>query len=292
VSRQVASRFSGGLRLRLELSRLIERAASYPEPPSASRPAGAGAGAVSAIEFRRVQTDVNRSPALVDFDLRIPARGIVAVIGAVGITKGAFVDHVLGRTEPDAGEIEVLGARSGALTSDERYRRALQVGIVLRDGGLFSSLSVRDNVAFLPRNEVHAEFEQLPVLVDEVIEELGLGRHADALPGDLALGQRKRAGLARALITNPSIILFDEPEAGLDRARTALFGELIEHVHSRRGGTYVVLTHDVTLARRIADRIVLIGRGRLLANGSPDQLAHSGNPFVRALIEGPAGAAA
>lgn len=166
---------------------------------------------------------------------RIPAGSLAAVIGATGVTKRALVEHLRGR--------------------------APNVGIVLRDGGLFSSLSVRDNVAFLLRHETSMQAEQVDAIVAAQLDAVGLTRVASALPDELALGQRKRAGFARALAMDPELIVFDEPEAGLDRLRAALLAELIGHVHADRGGTYVVLTRDDLLARRVADCIVLIPSG-------------------------------
>jgi phospholipid/cholesterol/gamma-HCH transport system ATP-binding protein len=246
------------------------------------------AAALAAVELRDVTTEIGGSRALDHLDLRIPAGSVTAVIGAIGISKSALVEHLLGRLLPDEGEVVVLGesTRAGSVVGTSELARA--VGIVLRDGGLFSSLSVHENVAFLLRNETNMDAARVDAVVAARLEAVGLTRVASALPNDIALGQRKRAGFARALATDPEIILFDEPEAGLDGARIALLAELIGHVHAHRGGTYILLTQDVTAARRVADHIVLMRRGRVLAAGAPRDVISSDN--VRALSDRSGGA--
>lgn len=243
------------------------------------------AGGRAAIELRGVSTETDGGRALDHVDLEIPRGGITAVIGAWGAGRRALIAHLLGRRAPDEGELVVLGESIGPGAVAERSEYALRVGVVLRDGGLFSSMSVRDNVAFLLRNETQMDAAQIAGIVRTQLDALGLTRVASALPGDIAPGQRKRAGFARALATEPEVVVFDRPEARLDAASTALFGELIEHLHVRFGGTYVLVTQDVSLARRIADQLVLMRGGRVLAAGAPGDLMTSADRPVRELLD-------
>ena len=116
--------------------------------------------------------------------------------------------------------------------------------------------------------------------------EVGLGGALDKMPNELSGGMRKRAGFARALVLDPEIVLFDEPDSGLDPVRTALLCELIKEIHAENGGTYVVITHDIMSARRVAEYIAILWKGRIVESGPADQLFNSGNQFVRQFLSG------
>jgi phospholipid/cholesterol/gamma-HCH transport system ATP-binding protein len=192
---------------------------------------------------------------------------------------------IFGRILPEEGRVMSLGQDIAAIASeDELAAHGRRLGVVLRDGGLFSSWSVYDNIAVLLRNEHRLEEAQIRALVAEVLEEVGLSGQAALLPESLAIGHRKRGGIARAIVAEPELVIIDELEAGLDADKAALLAELIVHLHERRGGTILALTQDIRAAVLTADEIILLNRGRFVAAGTPAALQGCSNPHIRELL--------
>lgn len=279
-----ASQFSGGRRLDHRVSQLLEQAADYerahgPSTVPAPHPSE------PAVGYRAVTAKVEGVVVLDRLSLLVRANSRTAVIGLSGPGKGAFVDQIFGRTLPEEGDVITLGENTREIeTEDELAAHGRRIGVVLRDGGLFSSWSIFDNVAVLLRNEYGVEEGQIAALVGEVLDEVGLAGKAALLPESLAAGHCKRGGIARALVAEPELVVIDELEAGLDRERAALMAELVVHLHERRGGTFLMLTQDLEAAVLTADEIILMNRGRLVATGTPAALQNSANPHIRTLL--------
>jgi len=159
-------------------------------------------------------------------------------------------------------------------------------GVLFQDGALFGSMNLYDNVAFPLRQHTDKGEEEIAEIVNRRLREVGLGDSGEKMPNELSGGMRKRAGFARALVLDPRIVLFDEPDSGLDPVRTALLCELIKEVHQENGGTYVVITHDIMSARRVAEFIAVLWRGRIVESGPASELFNSGNAFVRQFLTG------
>ena len=140
-------------------------------------------------------------------------------------------------------------------------------GVLFQDGALFGSLNLYDNVAFPLRQHTEKGEEEIAEIVNRRLREVGLGGDGEKMPNELSGGMRKRAGFARALVLEPDIVLFDEPDSGLDPVRTALLCELIKEVHAENGGCYVVITHDIMSARRVAEHISVLWKGRIVESG-------------------------
>jgi phospholipid/cholesterol/gamma-HCH transport system ATP-binding protein len=279
------SPFAGGRRLDHRVSHLLEQAADHERSGGSTSDPETVPPDAAAVEFRDVRTEVDGVVVLDRLNLRLRAGKRTAIVGLTGPGKGAFVDQILGRLRPSAGEVIVFGESTAAIQSeDDQAALARRCGLVLRDGGLFSSWSIFDNIAVLLRNEHGIEERHIARLVDEILAEVGLGGQAGLHPESLAIGHRKRGGIARALVSEPELVIIDELEAGVDQQRAQLLAELIVHLHARRGGTYLSLTQDLDAARMTAEEIVLMSRGRLVAAGPPAALARSANPHVRALL--------
>ena len=159
-------------------------------------------------------------------------------------------------------------------------------GVLFQDGALFGSMNLYDNVAFPLRQHTDKGEDEIAEIVSRRLQEVGLGDAGDKMPNELSGGMRKRAGFARALVLDPEIVLFDEPDSGLDPVRTALLCELIKEVHQENGGSYVVITHDIMSARRVAEFIAVLWRGRIVESGPAAELFNSANPFVRQFLPG------
>jgi phospholipid/cholesterol/gamma-HCH transport system ATP-binding protein len=161
-----------------------------------------------------------------------------------------------------------------------------EIGVMFQDGALFSAMSVYDNVAFPLRQHTDLNEAEVREVVLEQLASVGLAEAAERLPSQLSGGMKKRAGLARALAMNPAIVLCDEPDSGLDPVRTALLADLLVEQHGRVGGTMLVITHNVALARQISDHISILWQGRVLEAGVTEDILNSGNEFVQQFLTG------
>jgi phospholipid/cholesterol/gamma-HCH transport system ATP-binding protein len=162
------------------------------------------------------------------------------------------------------------------------------IGVMFQDGALFSTMNVYDNVAFPLREHTDFGEDEVHELVIDQLQSVGLAEAGDRMPNQLSGGMRKRAGLARALVMNPSIVLCDEPDSGLDPVRTALLGDLLVERHAVHGGTMVVVTHNILLARAVADHISVIWRGKVLEDGITAQILASDSEFIQQFLAGAA----
>jgi len=240
-----------------------------------------------AIEFREVHKSFGDNRVLDGTTLKIPTGKISMLMGPSGTGKSVCIAHAIGLTRPDSGDVLVEGVSVPELGDDELLQlRKEKFGVLFQDGALFSSMSVLDNVVFPLRQNTDKSEQEILEIGRRRLAEVGLGQAGDLRPAELSGGMRKRAGFARALAMDPSIVFFDEPDSGLDPVRTALLCQLIQEVHDDQGGTYVVVTHDMLSARRIAEHIALLWKGKIVAAGPADDLFSSDDPFVRQFLGG------
>jgi phospholipid/cholesterol/gamma-HCH transport system ATP-binding protein len=170
----------------------------------------------------------------------------------------------------------------------ELFEMRKKFGVLFQDGALFGSMNLLDNVAFPLRQHTDKGEDEILDIVGRRLAEVGLSTAGDKFPNELSGGMRKRAGFARALVLDPDIVLFDEPDSGLDPVRTALLCELIQEIHEENGGAYTVITHDIMSARRVAEYIAVLWRGRIVEAGPAEELFNSDNAFVRQFLSGAA----
>ena len=221
-------------------------------------------------------------------NVAFPDETITVVLGPSGTGKSVLIKHIIGLMFPDSGDVVVQGQSVPSLTMPKLLALRRKVGVLFQDGALFGSMSVFDNVAFPLRQHTDSSEAQIAKLVSERLADVGLADAMDDLPSQLSGGMRKRAGFARALVMAPDIVIFDEPDSGLDPVRTALLCELIQEMHSIHGGTYIVVTHDIASARQIGEYIALLWRGRIVEAGDAERMFSSENPFVRQFLSGSA----
>src|SRR5436309_3425522 len=157
-------------------------------------------------------------------------------------------------------------------------------GLLFQDGALFGSMNVFDNTAFPLRQHTDKSEEEIGEIVNRRLREVGLAEATQKMPNELSGGMRKRAGFARALVLDPAVVMFDEPDSGLDPVRTALLCELIREIHEENGGCYLVISHDLGTARRIADFLAVLWKGRIVESGPSDELFNSRNEFVNQFL--------
>jgi phospholipid/cholesterol/gamma-HCH transport system ATP-binding protein len=183
------------------------------------------------------------------------------------------------------------------MADDDLFEMRKKFGLLFQDGALFGSMNLYDNVAFPLRQHTEKGEDEIEDIVMRRLDEVGLGHSRDKMPNELSGGMRKRAGFARALVLEPDIVLFDEPDSGLDPVRTALLGELILEIHrdmmedaqkkeKEHLPTFAVITHDIMSARRVADYINVVWRGRIVEAGPAEDMLNSENPFIRQFLAG------
>jgi phospholipid/cholesterol/gamma-HCH transport system ATP-binding protein len=254
----------------------------YPFHTGVIRPSNAP----DAIEFVEVHKSFGRNHVLRGLNMGLPAGKISMIIGPSGTGKSVCIKHIVGLLYPDQGDVLVNGVSIPSLSDDELFTMRRKFGVLFQDGALFGSLNLYDNIAFPLRQHTEKGEDEIAEIVHRRMKEVGLGGEGAKMPNELSGGMRKRAGFARSLVLDPEIVLFDEPDSGLDPVRTALLCELIKEVHAENGGCYVVITHDIMSARRVAEHISVLWKGRIVESGPADELFASENPFVRQFLSG------
>lgn len=240
------------------------------------------------IETVGLRKSFGRFDVLQGCDLQIPEGTFTVILGPSGTGKSVLLKHIIGVMKPDAGEVLVRGRSVKKMSHGELFKLRRDVGVMFQDGALFSSMTVYDNVAFPLRQHTDLAEVEVRERVMEQLRSVGLERAASEYPSKLSGGMKKRAGLARALMLDPGIVLCDEPDSGLDPVRTALIGELLVERHEAVGGTFVLVTHNIALAMAVNDYLALLWKGKIVAAGSRQEITNSSDPFVRQFLRGEA----
>lgn len=243
---------------------------------------GGGAGA-PAITVTGLAKSFGANPVLDGLDFSVGTGETVCVLGRSGTGKSVLLKTIIALLDPDAGRVEVLGRDLHALDERGRLQARRELGYVFQGAALFDSLTVYENVGF-PLLQRRVDERRVRTRVEEVLAEVNLAEAIDRFPSELSGGMQKRAGLARAIIERPRIVLYDEPTTGLDPLTTDTINELIQGLKARHGVTSVVVTHDVRSAFTIADRMILLERGRIAAIGTPAEVRRSQDPLVRRFL--------
>ena len=232
------------------------------------------------VQVRGIRRSYGNQEVLKGIDLEVRPGEIFVIMGASGSGKSVLLRHIIGLEAPDAGEILVNGESIHATDVASKYRMAL----VFQSGALLNSLSVGENVGlYLSEHRLKSPDEILKIVLDK-LEVVGLKGTEDKLPTELSGGMRKRAAIARALVIEPELILYDEPTSELDPVSSVVIGEEIYKLNKRIGVTSLVVSHDRDLAFGIADRIAVMHEGEIVALGLPDEVKRSQNPIIRKFI--------
>lgn len=218
--------------------------------------------------------------------LEIPDKAIFAVVGGSGAGKSCLLKHVIGLLRPDAGRVWVDDVDVTGLGRRALNRVRNRFGMLFQGGALFDSLSVYDNVAFPLREKTRTSEAEIKAKVEERLFQVGLAGGGDKFPSELSGGMRKRAALARALVSDPEILLFDEPTTGLDPIRVHAIHRLIQDLHGLLGFTAVIVSHEIPEVFSIATHIAMLHGGKIIESGSPSDLQASDDPVVRQFLSG------
>jgi phospholipid/cholesterol/gamma-HCH transport system ATP-binding protein len=223
--------------------------------------------------------------------LKIPKGKVVAILGGSGSGKSTLLKLIGGQLSPAGGSIRVAGKNVHELGADELYALRRKMGMMFQSSGLFTDLSVYENLAFPIREHHELPEELVRSLVLMKLDAVGLRGARDMMPGDLSGGMTRRVALARAIATDPTLAMYDEPFAGLDPISLNVIATLIRKLNDALGLTSIVVTYDVSESLKLVDYIYVIAEGKLMGEGSPDELLASEDPylkqFLKALPDGP-----
>ncbi|UGY92270.1 ABC transporter ATP-binding protein [Streptomyces gobiensis] len=230
-----------------------------------------------------------------DVSLTLPAGEISVMLGPSGTGKSVFLKSLVGLLKPERGSITIEGKDITKLREHDLYEVRKLFGVLFQDGALFGSMNLYDNIAFPLREHTRKTESEVKKVVLEKMDMVGLIGAEEKLPGEISGGMRKRAGLARALVLDPEIILFDEPDSGLDPVRVAYLNQLIVDLNAQTDATFLIVTHDIASARQVPDNIGLLFRRELVMFGPRALLLHSEEPvvgqFLGGRMQGPIGMA-
>jgi phospholipid/cholesterol/gamma-HCH transport system ATP-binding protein len=239
-----------------------------------------------AISVQGVTKRFGSNTVLQDISFDVPRGKTSAVLGPSGTGKSVLLKVIIGLLRPEAGQVYIDGEPMVGVPEREVMRIRRKFGVLFQDGALFGSMSLYDNIAFPLVEHTKRSEREIRAAVLQKAELVGLVAHLAKLPGEVSGGMRKRAGLARALVLDPSIIFFDEPDSGLDPVRVAYLDQLVNEAQSETGSTFYIVTHNIESVQRTADYMGLLFRSGLVAFGSKQDMTTSDNPIIRQFLSG------
>jgi phospholipid/cholesterol/gamma-HCH transport system ATP-binding protein len=239
----------------------------------------------TAIVFEQVEKGFGDRKVLDQVSFSVACGEAICILGRSGTGKSVTLKLMIGLLFADAGKVVVAGEDMSTLEEEGLAKVRRKMGYLFQSAALFDSFTVNQNLAMpLHRLDRTKSPEQIKRAVQETLEEVGLGKDGEKMPNALSGGMQKRAGLARALVLQPEILLVDEPASGLDRITASEIDDLLIKVKKERHTTMVIVTHDIPGARKIADKFAVLDKGRLLAFGTPAELDSRQDPYLEQFI--------
>ena len=240
----------------------------------------------AAISVRNLTKSFGSHTVLQDISFDIPRGKISSVMGPSGTGKSVLLKNIIGLLRPDAGEIWVDGEETVAMGERDLYRVRRKFGVLFQDGALFGSMNIFDNIAFPLREHTKKSEKEIREITLEKASLVGLLDHMKKYPGEVSGGMKKRAGLARALSMDPEIILFDEPDSGLDPVRVSYLDELVKKIQEETGATFLIITHNIASVMRTSDYIAVLYQARLVKFASKQEMRTTDNELIRQFLAG------
>jgi phospholipid/cholesterol/gamma-HCH transport system ATP-binding protein len=227
-----------------------------------------------------------RRPVLTRIDMAVPRGRLVAIMGGSGCGKTTILRLIGGQLRPQTGTVTVAGQDVASLDRDALFALRRRIGMLFQFGALFTDMSVFENIAFPMREHTDLPEELIRDLVLMKLNAVGLRGAAQLRPSELSGGMARRVALARAIALDPMLVMYDEPFAGLDPISLGIVGQLIRKLNDALGITSLVVTHDIYESLKIVDYIYFVAEGRIIAQGTPDEVRASHDPFVRQFVDG------
>ncbi|OGP94238.1 MAG: ABC transporter ATP-binding protein [Deltaproteobacteria bacterium RBG_19FT_COMBO_56_10] len=219
-------------------------------------------------------------------DLEIDKGKITVIIGRSGEGKSVLIKHIIGLLRPDDGQILLDGQEISSMNERDWDEGRKRFGMLFQGGALFDSMTVGENVGFPLKEHTDLADEDIMKVVDEKLRRVGLVGVEHMMPAELSGGMKKRVGLARAIVMDPEIVLFDEPTTGLDPIMSDSIADLVLDTQRSLQTTYILITHDIPFTYKIADKIAMLHEGRIIEQGSVEEMKKNQNPVVRQFLEG------
>ncbi len=238
------------------------------------------------IELKNLFKSFNGKKVIDGVNINVKKGEALAIIGPSGCGKSTLLRLIIGLFPPTSGEIIVKGVNIAELDKEQMVNIRKSIGMVFQSSALFDSLTVGENVAFGLREHTDYSEAKIMKIVSEKLDMVGLKGSEGLMPSELSGGMQKRVSLARALATDPEIILYDEPTTGLDPITTTSIEDLILDLHHKLGTSAVIVTHQLLTVYKIADRIVMLHNGKTIEAGTPDETKRSNNPTIKQFITG------
>lgn len=238
------------------------------------------------IDVRHLRKTFTGKVVLEDVNFTVERGSVCVVMGGSGSGKSTVLRHLIGAYKPDSGEIYLDGEEISQLPESELERVRRKFGMLFQGGALLNSLTVGENIALPIRHHTDLAEETIELMVKMKLELVGLRDAEHLKPSQISGGMQKRVSLARAIALDPKIVFYDEPSAGLDPIVTAVIDTLMVDLTRIMGITSLVVTHDMHSAFRIADQMIMLHRGRIVAHGTPEEIKHSTDPLVQQFITG------
>jgi phospholipid/cholesterol/gamma-HCH transport system ATP-binding protein len=238
------------------------------------------------ISLRGISKSFGSHEVLEDVTFDVPKGRVTVILGPSGTGKSVLLKNILGLLVPERGEIWVDGEQIVGLRRKRLYEVRKKFGVLFQDGALFGSMNLYDNIAFPLREHAHKHEAEIRELVYRNAELVGLVNDLEKLPGEVSGGMKKRAGLARAMVTEPEIIFFDEPDSGLDPVRVAYLDELVLTAQKETGATFFIITHNIESAMRTADYMGILFRSSLVRFARKAEMVASQNPIIEQFLAG------
>lgn len=237
-----------------------------------------------AVALQHVSKSFGNKRVLDDVSFEVPNATALVILGRSGTGKSVTLRHIVGLVRPDRGQVLVEGKDVTTMTRRELTDARRRIGFLFQSAALFDSISVGENVAFPLRRHTKLSEHEIRTRAQEKLANVGLEREYEQMPGSLSGGMRKRAGLARAMALDPPLLLVDEPSAGLDPITAEEIDSLLLSQKRESKTTLIVVTHNMASARKLADRLLVLHEGHIIAEGSHEELQRSENPVVRAFL--------
>ncbi len=236
------------------------------------------------VHVENLRFDYGGKPVLQGINMRIPRGKVVAIMGGSGCGKTTLLRCIGGQLRPTGGKIVVDGQTVSTMNQSGIYAMRRRMGMLFQFGALFTDMSVFENVAFPLREHTDLPESLIRDLVLMKLQAVGLRGARDLMPNSLSGGMARRVALARAVALDPSLIMYDEPFTGLDPISLGVIGQLIRRLNDALGATSIMVTHDVQESLLIVDYIFFISEGKVVAEGTPDEIRHSSDPFVHQFV--------
>ncbi len=238
------------------------------------------------ITLYQLSKSFNGKKVLDNLNIRFEEKRITVIIGRSGGGKSVMLKHIIGLIKPDSGRVLIDGIDMNTLKKKELNEIRKKFGMVFQDGALFDSFSVFENVAFPLRQHLNLSEEDIRYKVHSILNDVGLNGHESKMPSEISGGMRKRVAVARALILNPEIMLFDEPTTGLDPIMSDVINNLVVSMHNKFKFTGIIISHDIKGAYKTGDEIAMLYNGKIIEVGTPEEFKDSKNPIVNQFLSG------